>query len=229
MDFQVSVLSDFAHPNNEDTQTILRLPFTDMSYSLPQGFVPAVIDVPTKFTGIVEAAPNGKPVIAHNLELPTPRPDEIIVRNLAVSINPYDWKMPRNYPSLGARIGCELYGEVMAIGPQAQTRRPDIQSGDRVCGAVHGANPIDQDSGSFCEYLAVPADLVIRLPDGYPAPAASSLGGTSLCTLALALWGSLNLEGTPDRPLESSRPSPYVLVYGGSTATGTMALQLLRL
>ncbi|RYP71907.1 hypothetical protein DL771_004510 [Monosporascus sp. 5C6A] len=200
-----------------------------MPHPLPEGFTPASIELPAKFTGIVEAAPDGKPTITHNLVLPAPRPDEIVVKNLAVSINPYDWKMPRNYPSPGARIGCELYGEVLAIGPEAQTRRPDIQVGDRICGAIHGANRIDHDSGSFCDYVSVPADMVIRLPPRYSPGAAASLGGTSLCTLALALWRSLKLEGTPTRPLNSNKSAPYVLVYGGSTATGTMALQLLKL
>lgn len=200
-----------------------------MFYSLPDGFTPSAIDLPSKFSGIIEAAGDGKPTITHSLSFPAPRLDEIIIRNLAVAINPCDWKTPRNYPSPGARIGCEFYGEVLAIGSYAQTRRPDIQLGDRICGAIHGSNPIDHASGSFADYLSVPADIVIRLPDGYSLGAGASLGGTSFCTLALTIWESLKLQGTPSEPLDSTRAAPYVLVYGGSTATGTMALQLLKL
>jgi len=200
-----------------------------MSYSLPGGFTPSAIDVPAKFSGIIEATPDGKPIIAHSLFLPTPRPDEVVIKNIAVSINPYDWKMPRNYPSPGARIGCEMYGEVLAIGPDARIRRPDIQLGSRICGAIHGANPSDHDSGSFCDYVSVPADLVIRLPAEYSPGMAAALGGTSFCTLALTLWQTLKLKGRPSRPLDSTKPAPHILVYGGSTATGTMALQLLKL
>jgi NADPH:quinone reductase-like Zn-dependent oxidoreductase len=200
-----------------------------MSHSLPDGFIPSAMNLPATFSGIIEAAPDGKPTITRSLIFPDPRPDEVVIKNIAVSINPYDWKMPRNYPSPGARIGCELYGEVLAIGPDARARRPDIQLGSRICGAIHGANPIDHDSGSFCDYVSVPADLVIRLPAKYSPSAAASLGGTSLCTLALTLWQTLKLKGMPSQPLDPTKPVPHVLVYGGSTATGTMALQLLRL
>ncbi|KAL3420416.1 zinc-binding dehydrogenase family [Phlyctema vagabunda] len=200
-----------------------------MSHSLPDGFTPSAINIPAKFSGIIEAPADGKPSITQSLKFPTPRLDEIIIRNIAVAINPCDWKTPRNYPSPGARVGCEFFGSVLAIGPDAQSRRPDIQIGDRICGAIHGSNPIDHDSGSFSDYLSVPSDIVIRLPQGFPIGAGASLGGTSLCTLALTLWESLKLQGTPSEPLTSAKPAPYVLVYGGSTATGTMALQLLKL
>ena len=81
-------------------------------------------------------------------------------------------------------------------------------------------------------------DLVLRVLDSMPWEHAVALGGIGQGTLALALWRSLGLKGTPDRPLDAKRRADgseeededgkYVLVYGGSTATGTMALQLLK-
>lgn len=60
-----------------------------------------------------------------------------------------------------------------------------------------------------------------------PMEQASTLG-TGLMTNILALWepSALCLSATPDSPTE--KPFP-VLVYGGSTATGTLAIQLLRM
>ncbi|KAL4894204.1 GroES-like protein [Aspergillus ambiguus] len=199
------------------------------SHTLPPGFTPSSIEIPTSFSGIIQAAPEGKPVITNHLTLSHPLPDDIVVRNMLVAINPCDWKMNRRFPSPGARVGCDLYGEVLAIGPGAQVRRPDIQIGDRVCGAVYGSNPSDHGSGSFCDFVCAPADLMIRLPDGFEDGAGAALGGTSFATLRLALWDSLRLEGIPTSPLDPTQGAPYVLVYGGSTATGTMALQLLRI
>lgn len=198
-------------------------------HTLPPGFTPSSIDIPASFTGIVQSAPKGKPIISNDLTLSTPFYDDIVIRNMLVAINPCDWKMNWRFPSPGARVGCDLYGEVLAIGPEAQVRRPDIQIGDRVCGAVYGSNPSDHESGSFCDFVCAPADLMIRLPDGFEDGAGAALGGTSAATLRLALWNSLGLEGTPTNPLDPTKGTRHILVYGGSTATGTMALQLLRL
>lgn len=51
-----------------------------------------------------------------------------------------------------------------------------------------------------------------------------------LITSLLSLWdpSALALKANPDQPIVSEKPTP-VLVYGGSTATGTLAIQLLRL
>ena len=198
-------------------------------HTLPPGFTPSSIDIPASFTGIVQSAPKGKPVISNDLTLSTPSFDDIVIRNMLVAINPCDWKMNWRFPSPGARVGCDLYGEVLAIGPEAQARRPDIQIGDRVCGAVYGSNPSDHGSGSFCDVVCAPADLTIRLPEGFEDGAGAALGGTSAATLRLALWNSLGLEGSPTNPLDPTKGTRHILVYGGSTATGTMALQLLRL
>ncbi|GKZ85689.1 hypothetical protein AnigIFM56816_011660 [Aspergillus niger] len=198
-------------------------------HTLPPGFTPSSIEIPTTFSGIIQSAPEGKPIISNDLTLSTPLSGDVVVRNLMVAINPCDWKMNRRFPSPGARVGCDLYGEVLAAGPEAQVRRPDIRVGDRVCGAVYGSNPRDHGSGSFCDFVCAPADLMIRLPRGFEDGAGAALGGTSFATLRLALWDSLRLEGTPTDPLDPTQATRHVLVYGGSTATGTMALQLLRL
>ena len=50
--------------------------------------------------------------------------------------------------------------------------------------------------------------------------------GTGLGTLDLTLFKSLGLPGTPQQPAEKPLD---VLVYGGGTSIGTMAIQLLKL
>ena len=42
----------------------------------------------------------------------------------------------------------------------------------------------------------------------------------------MALWISLKLPGTPENPTLEPK---YILVYGGATASGTFAIQLLKL
>ncbi|KAF4631659.1 hypothetical protein G7Y89_g6482 [Cudoniella acicularis] len=148
-------------------------------------------------------------------------PDQILVKNFAVALNPCDWKMPSRFPYPGATDGSDFAGEVLEIGPGVL--RKDLEIGDRVCGAVHASNPACLQSGTFAEYVVTYADLVLKVPDAMSWENAAAIGGCVHGSLGLALWDSLDLPGHPDRP--ASIPA-YVLVYGGSTASGTLAIQL---
>lgn len=84
-------------------------------------------------------------------------------------------------------------------------------------------NGLKPNAGAFAEYVATNGNVWLRLPKGWTVEAAASLSA-GLCTAGLAL----NSLGLPmaDAPVEKPLP---VMVYGGSTATGTLVMQLLRL
>ena len=178
---------------------------------------------PSKQTAIV-IQKDGKIGVSNDTAIPSLEDDAVLVNVKAVAINPCDFKMPTKYPTPGAVVGCDFSGEIIAVGRDVSADR--YQIGDRVCGAVHGSNPANLLSGGFAEYVTATADILLKVPDGVSWIDAAGFGGVSIGTLALALWDySLRLPGTPDQP--SSKPLP-VLVYGGSTATGTMALQIIK-
>lgn len=99
--------------------------------------------------------------------------------------------------------------------------------GDIVCGQAHHSNPADQGTGSFAKYVRARVDLVLRVPDAV-APTAAATMGTQLPTSCLSLWGSPWLPASFAQPVEGGGGGP-VLVYGGSTTEGSLAIQLLRL
>ena len=168
---------------------------------------------------------NGKPLIAQAIAMPTLKPRTILVSTRAVALNPSDFKMGAKFPSQGSVVGMDYAGTIVRIDPEAAQFRPELEIGDLICGLVHGSNPADRENGSFAEYVVVPAELVIKVPKNMRLEKAATLG-VSLAINCLALWESLQITATPDSPSEK----PYdVLVYGGSTACGTMAIQLLRL
>lgn len=174
-------------------------------------------------SAIVQDA-TGKPTIVHDVPLPTLRPGEVLVKVVAVALRPSDYKMGAAFPCPGASVGGDFSGRVVGMMPGEQLR---VGIGDMVCGQVHDSNPADPGTGSFAEYVRAPADLVLRVPDAM-APAAAAAIGTPLLTSCLSLWGSLMLPASPAHPAEGGGGGP-VLVYGGSTATGSMAIQLLKL
>jgi NADPH:quinone reductase-like Zn-dependent oxidoreductase len=184
-----------------------------------------VVPLPPHQTVIAQDQ-DGRAAIYDNAPLPIPDPHMVLVKTVTVSINPCDWKMPSRFPTPGARIGCDFAGIVLSIGPDAARIRPELRVGDRICGGIHGSNPIDLPSGSFAEYVAAHADLLLKLPEEISLAQGAVLGGSVFATLWIALFDSLGLEGTPDAPFHGDLPP--VLVYGGSTSTGTAALQILR-
>lgn len=179
--------------------------------------------LPTSQTAIVQDD-NGAPKISYGVPLPSLRDGTVMVKTVAIALNPSDHKMGATFPTPGAIIGMDFSGIVAAIHPNTKTH---LQIGDRVCGMVHGSNPSDPTNGAFAEYIRVRPELLLRVPRDLPMNHASTLG-VGLMTNVLALWDptALALVATPDSPAEK----PFsVLVYGGSTATGTLATQLLRL
>jgi len=79
--------------------------------------------------------------------------------------------------------------------------------------------------GAFAEYVGATDVVLMKIPDHISFEAAASLG-TGLGTVGLALFHSLKVPGYPTKP---ATEATTVLVYGGSTASGTIAIQLLKL
>src|SRR5436190_13082209 len=164
----------------------------------------------------------GEIVISENVALPQLEPDQVLVKTVAVALNPTDHKTHSNFPSPGAIMGCDFAGRVVAVG----TKVVNLRIGDQVCGAVHGSNLIDHETGAFAEYVRATGNFVLKIPAYMSFEKAAALGGIGYMTVGRVLWGSFDLPGTPENP---TKKPIYILVYGGSTSTGTMAIQLLRL
>jgi NADPH:quinone reductase-like Zn-dependent oxidoreductase len=193
-------------------------------------------------TAIIQAAAAPKPdstkaaaaplslAVSHTVPippLPTP-PGHVLVRVLAVALGPNDFKMPAYMPDPGATAGCDYCGVVVATSPADDSH--SYKEGDRICGSVFAYNPALPLDGSFAQLAIVDARLALRVPGSWTDAQAAALGGVGWTTAALALWGEgmLALKGRPSRPVTGPASEP-VLVYGGATASGTMASQLLKL
>ncbi|KAK4176928.1 Enoyl reductase LovC [Triangularia setosa] len=176
--------------------------------------------IPTTQTALVGSASGGI-ILSHSVPVPSVDDGMILVKTAAISVNPVDTKMVGAYVTRGSIAGCDFAGKVVAVGAAVD----HITIGDRVCGAVMGMNPIQPDVGAFANYVGARADRVLRIPSSLTYYDGAALA-TSFMTAGLALFKSLKLPGSPLHP--TTKPKT-VLVYGGSTATGTAALQFLRL
>jgi NADPH2:quinone reductase len=91
-----------------------------------------------------------------DLPIPSPKPNEAIVKISAVGVNFIDvYFREGRYPSpLPFTDGQEAAGTVSEVGAEVKSLKP----GDRV--AYTGV------LGSYAEYAAVPADRLVKVPDG---------------------------------------------------------------
>ncbi|CZR52667.1 related to C.carbonum toxD protein, partial [Phialocephala subalpina] len=152
------------------------------------------------------------------------RSDEILVRVKHVALNPVDWKSIDLSPAVGATWGCDFSGEVVKIGSSVGAV---ISVGDAVCGCTLGNNHDDGDNGAFAEFVVVASSLAFKVPVEMSLQQAATLG-IGLSTVGLALNHTLGLP-LPRASAVVPTDAPHLLIYGGATATGTLAIQMARL
>ncbi len=99
---------------------------------------------------------------------PQPQPDEVLVKVIATSVNPIDWKirsgevkayMPVKFPFI---LGRDVAGEITAVGGAVKEFKP----GQKVMGFV---------ISSYAEYLAAKASELSLIPEGLDPEIAGAL------------------------------------------------------
>ncbi|KAL2071168.1 hypothetical protein VTL71DRAFT_12403 [Oculimacula yallundae] len=165
----------------------------------------------------------GELEITESSLVPRPEADEVLVRVIYVALNPVDSKSTDLSPTLGATIGCDFAGEVLQVGMNVKKL---LSVGDRVCGSVLGNNPDGLDNGAFSEYVTVAGDLLIKIPSSMSYQTAATLG-IGLATVGLALH-RLKVP-FPGAEISENIERKSILIYGGGTATGGLAIQIARM
>jgi NADPH:quinone reductase-like Zn-dependent oxidoreductase len=162
----------------------------------------------------------GNAVIISDVPIPALRPEYLLIKTVAVALNPTDWKSI-DKTTKNVTIGCDYAGIVEDIGEKVTKK---FKKGDRVCGFVIGANSAQLEDGADGEYLVAKADLVIKMPDYLSFEAAATLG-VGVTTIGQGLYQALKLP-LPTKPAKEKFP---ILIYGGSSATGALAIQWAKL
>ncbi|CRG92400.1 hypothetical protein PISL3812_09459 [Talaromyces islandicus] len=164
-----------------------------------------------------------KEALVFDRPVPALRDEYILVKTVSVALNPTDWKHIDYISPVGSLVGCDYAGIVEAVGKNV--KKP-FKKGDRICGFAHGSNLVQPEDGSFAEYIVVKGDIQMLIPDNVSFQEAATLG-VGITTIAQSLYQTLQLA-LPTQPLSKEQSVP-ILIYGGSTATGTLAIQFAKL
>ena len=133
---------------------------------------------------------------------------DVLILVAAAGVNRADVMQRRgNYPpppGASEVLGLEVSGMVAAVGDAVSRWRV----GDSVCALLAG--------GGYAEYCAVPAPLCLPVPGGLAVVDAAALP-----EVVLTVWTNVFDRGR-------LAPDETLLVHGGSSGIGTMAIQLAR-
>jgi putative PIG3 family NAD(P)H quinone oxidoreductase len=179
----------------------------DLPEALAERDGKAMQDVPVTMRAI-DPAQAGGPEVLQVVERPVPRiaADEVLVRVVAAGVNRPDvlqrkggYPPPPGAPSI---LGLEVSGTVVAQGADV----PQDMMGQPVCALIAG--------GGYAEYVAVPAGQVLPVPNALSMVEAAALPET-----LFTVWTNLFERGY-------AAEGDTVLVHGGTSGIGTMAIAL---
>ncbi|HWC21822.1 MAG TPA: zinc-dependent alcohol dehydrogenase family protein [Flexivirga sp.] len=158
----------------------------------------------------------GQPDVLHIVDEPAKEPSagEVRVRIEAIGVNRLDHMMrtgafPRPFRLPHARIGCEGTGIVDALGSEVD----GFAEGDPVIITAVPAMDVD---GTYADQVVVPADRLIRRPEGLTA-----VDGAALWVSYSTAYGALVEKA-------GMRPGDTVLITAASSSVGLAALQVAR-
>ena len=137
---------------------------------------------------------------------PTRAPDEVLLDVVAAGVNRADLLQRQGHypppPGASAYLGLECSGRVAAVGADVT----GWAVGDEACALLAG--------GGYAARVAVPAGQLLPVPAGV-----SLVDAAALPEVACTVWSNVFMTA-------ALAPGEWLLVHGGSSGIGTMAIQL---
>jgi putative PIG3 family NAD(P)H quinone oxidoreductase len=166
-------------------------------------------DLPETMRAIGFDAPGGPAVLRpESAQLPRLRPDDVLIRVAYAGVNRPDCLQRAGLypppPGASPLLGLEVSGEVVAVGSEV----PREMIGQMVAALTPG--------GGYAEYCAAHWQHCLPVPEGMLLAEAAALPET-----LFTVWHNLFERGL-------ARDGESVLVHGGTSGIGTMAIMLAK-
>ncbi|CUM68155.1 uncharacterized protein PRCAT00005872001 [Priceomyces carsonii] len=165
---------------------------------------------------------------------PTLEDDKIIVKAIAYAANPTDWKHAVfKIGTPGSIAGSDVSGIVEEVGKSVK----GFEVGDVVSVTMHGN--ASKTSGAFAKHVLANPALTFKYPKSqikeealslgdHPASLINTFEGAASVTLGLSTVGMALSFNLGIKPHKSENASKFILIWGGATATGILAIQVAK-
>ncbi len=165
--------------------------------------------LPSQMTAVAISKPGGPEVlIPEQRPVPQPGPDEILIKVQAAGVNRPDVQQRAGAypppPGASDLPGLEVAGVVAAVGSNAKRHKV----GDRVMSLVAG--------GGYAQYCIAQDAQAIAVPPSLTMAEAGAIPET-----LMTVWHNVFERG-------ALKPGETLLVHGGSSGIGTMAIMLAK-
>ncbi|WP_369189100.1 NAD(P)H-quinone oxidoreductase [Streptomyces sp. R08] len=151
---------------------------------------------------------------------PVPGPGEVLIDVVASAVNRADLLQRQGFynppPGASPYPGLECSGHVAALGEGVH----GWEIGQPVCALLSG--------GGYAEKVAVPAGQVLPVPEGVSVADAAALPEATATVWSNIFMGGGNATSSNVFMVAHLRPAETLLVHGGSSGIGTMAIQLAK-
>ncbi|KAI0409925.1 oxidoreductase [Xylaria palmicola] len=164
-----------------------------------------------------------KPFSVDEVEPRYPDENEIVVKNVAVSINPVDAAMQDGYVvnlTVPGILGADVAGEVVEVGSQVSR----FSVGDRVMGHALRLATDDDRHAAFQNYTVLWPNMACAIPQNLSYEDASTMP-LGISTAAAALFQSDMLGLEPPALYPPSRDE-WVIIAGSTGSVGSHGVRL---
>ncbi|MCJ1393327.1 hypothetical protein MMC18_006199 [Xylographa bjoerkii] len=156
----------------------------------------------------------------HDVPIPTPRDDEVIIQVVVAGSNVKDW-LHITTLNLSVNSGDDIAGTIYAMGAGVEATG-EFHIGDRVA-AFH---PMLAPGGAYAQFAVAPSHTVFILPRDTSFEEAATIPLVTL-TAAISLFCRQSLP-PPWSPRPANAPPLPLVIYGASSALGSFAIKLAK-
>ena len=162
---------------------------------------------------IIDSHGNHEKMVQKEVSIPEHKPDELLVKIYATTVNPIDWKIreglyvdyfPISFPFI---LGSDFSGEVIEVGADTS----GFKKGDLVYGKSKSTS-----QGTYAEYFAVHYKEVSPKPNNL-----DHVQSAAIATVGITAW-----EALFDKAQLKSKQS--IAIIGASGGVGSIAIQLAK-